>query len=63
MTLTNIDWDILMKKLDSLGEKIDRLEKDIQEIKPKYSPYQSDDPNAPYYREPYISYNDILKVL
>lgn len=38
MTLTQVDFDIIMKKLDKFEEDLKKLEKEIQEMKP--IPYQ-----------------------
>lgn len=56
MSVSDTDYSLLMVKLASFEERLKQLEKDIQELKPKYHPYQSDNPDAPYYRPIYTAY-------
>lgn len=58
--ISDVDYSILATKLEALEHRIKKLEERSQ---PEYMRYQSDDPDAPYYREPYIKYDDILAVL
>lgn len=58
--ISDVDYSILATKIEALEHRIKKLEDSGQQ---EYMRYQSDDPNAPYYREPYIKYDDILKVL
>lgn len=58
--ISDIDYSILLTKLEAIEYRIKKLEDAGQ---PEYMRYQSDDPDAPYYREPFIKYDDILAVL
>lgn len=60
--IDDIDWDILMKKLDSLGEKIDRLEKMVGIVKQPSYPVPSIYPNDSSKVKPMTS-EDWYKVL
>lgn len=69
--ISDVDYSILATKIEALEHRIKKLEDSVvvlnayadTQLKNKYYPYQSDNPEAPYYREPFISYNDILAVL
>lgn len=52
------DTDILLinTRLDKFEQKLKELEAEIKALKPQYEPWQSDDPNAPYYRPIYTAY-------
>jgi hypothetical protein len=47
--MTDTDIRLIMDKLNSIGERLSKLEEEVKELKPKDISFQSDDPNKPYY--------------
>lgn len=54
--MSDTDFRLLHEKLDRFEQKLKELEAEIKALKPKYEPWQSDDPSAPYYRPIYTAY-------
>lgn len=53
--MSDTDFRLLHEKLDRFEQKLKELEAEIKALKPNQS-WQSDDPNAPYYRPIYTAY-------
>lgn len=58
--MNETDYRLLMEKLNAFDEKLKKLENDVSKmlarLPPQYFPYQSDNPDAPYYRPVYTAY-------
>lgn len=54
--MLEVDYRLIKEKLDDFDKRLEQLQKDVDELKPKHHPYQSDDPDAPYYRPIYTAY-------
>ena len=58
--MLEVDYRLLMDKLNAFEEKLKKLEGDItsmsKRLPPQHFPYQSDNPDAPYYRPVYTAY-------
>lgn len=58
--ISDTDYQLLSNKLNAFEEKLKKLEDDIASMKerlsPQHFPYQSDNPDAPYYRPVYTAY-------
>lgn len=49
--MTDIDLDALVKRVDALEKELFIVNRYIDtQLRDKYIPYQSDDPDAPYYK-------------
>lgn len=48
--ISDTDWTLLVEKLDAIDKRLNTLENEVKELKPSYTPWQSQDPDAPYYR-------------